>query len=681
MKKIILLTLVSFSAIAQINIAEIKIARDQYGVPHIFAPTDPQVAYGLAWANAEDDFKTMQLTMLAGKGQLAKLKGKDGAAVDYVAGLLRSKRIAKEKLTTLSPEFLDVVKGYVAGINKYAETHPKEVLVKNSFPLTVVEYISSNILSLSVISGIDGVLKSIISGKVEDPPLDLDLKGSNAFAIAGSKTKDGSAYLNINSHQPFEGQVAWYEAHVCSEQGWNTLGGLFPGGCVIFVGANENLGWGHTVNKPDKIDTYKLEINPANENQYKFDNQWLTLEQEKIKLKVKMGLFTIPVTKKAYWSVYGATMKTKKGTYSVRMAPNQDIRGIEQWYRMNKAKNFSEFYKAMEMVAIPGFNTIYADNNDTIYYVSNAKIPLRNPKYNWQKTLPGNTSKTLTTAFHPLKDLPQYLNPSSGYLYNTNNTPYNAAGEKDNLKAQDFDKTMGYETLENNRSMRFQELIPQFDKLSYEDFKSLKYDGQYPAKFYFPTDINVFSEFNSNEKPELKAEIELIKNWDRKTNIENHGAALFSIFIAKIAEKYGYNNFEKVLNKQEAYERLAEAKQYMITHFGSTNVPLGDVQKLVRGNKELPIWGMADVLTAMYCAEYKNGVRKGFVGDSYIQLVKFTKGKLPEIESVINYGASSHADSPHYIDQMQMFVDKKTKPMTLNKNEVLKNAKSVYSPQ
>ncbi len=167
------LLLISFQVFAQLNVSEIKIVRDSYGVPHIYAPTDAQVAYGLAWAHSEDDFKTLQLTLLAGQGNLGKLKGKSGVAVDYVGALLRTKQTAKEKLNTLSPDFLKLMEAYVAGINKYAELNPKEILVKNSFPITINDYLSSNILSLCVISGLDGVLKSVISGTIDQ---EVDVK-------------------------------------------------------------------------------------------------------------------------------------------------------------------------------------------------------------------------------------------------------------------------------------------------------------------------------------------------------------------------------------------------------------------------------------------------------------------------------------------------------------------------
>jgi acyl-homoserine-lactone acylase len=679
MKKIYLFFLICSPVFAQINTSQIQIARDKYGVPHIFAPTDPQVAYGLAWAHCEDDFKTIQLSMLAGKGQLGKLNGKDGAAIDYVGALLKIKETANEKFNTLSPDFVKVAEGYIEGINKYAQIHPEEVLVKNSFPLSITDYLASNILSLCVISGVDGVLKDVLSGKIEKKSVDEDVKGSNAFAFNSAKTTDGLAYLDVNSHQPLEGPVAWYEAHVASEQGWNMLGGLFPGGCVIFVGTNEHLGWGHTVNKQDKIDVFKLEMKDAKSDEYKFDDKWLKLDSRKVKLKVKLGKIILPVGKKVYWSVYGPTLKTKDGVYSIRLGANQDLRGVEQWYRMNKAKNFSEFYNAMEMVAIPGFNTIYADRKDTIFYVSNGKIPFRDPAYDWSGVVPGNISKTLWTTFHPLKDLPQYLNPKSGYVYNTNNTPFHATGPADNLKAEDFDKTMGYETIDNNRSMRFEELIKTYDKVSYEDFKTIKYDGQYPEKFHFPININAISSIKAADYPDLKPEIEMMQKWDRKSNVENIGAGIFSTFVNIVGQKY--KGTEKVMNEADCIAAIQETKAYMLKYFNSTSVPLGDVQKLVRGKYEIPLPGMPDVLAAMYTIPHTNGLRKGYAGESYIALIKYSKDKLPEIESIINYGASNHANSPHYADQMDKFTHQKTKKMTLDKAEVLKNAERVYSPR
>lgn len=669
---------------AQINPDNIKIVRDKWGVPHIYAKTDAEVSYGLAWANAEDDFKTMQLTMLAGKGMVGKLKGKDGATIDYVVALLRCREVVEEQYDkALSPEYKALIEGYVAGINAYAAKHPEEVLVKGSFPTNTKEYTTSTVLSLSMISGVDAVLQKIFKRKVKTLD-DFKAAGSNAIAISSSKTADGSAYLAINPHQPLEGPVAWYEAHLCSEEGMNILGALFPGGPVIFVGVNENLGWTHTVNYQDKVDVFQLEMNPANKKQYKFDGKWETLEAKKVKLKVKMGAFMIPVKKEALWSKYGATIQTEQGTFSVRFSANQDIRGIEQWYKMDKARNFSEFYKAMSMTAIPGFNTIYADKHDTIFYVSNGKIPFRAEGYDWKNTIPGNTSKTLTTTFHPLKDLPQYVNPPSGYLFNANHTPFNATGVKDNLKAKDFDQTMGYETKDNNRSIRFQEMFSEYDKISFEDFKRIKFDGQLPqGKLYFPANTDVLFQLNSAEYADIQSLIETLNSWDRKTNVESKGAAVFLVMLNYFTKELGKKEeiADHVISKDEAVAAFRHVNAYMKQYFGRTDITLGELQKLVRGNIEKPSWGLPDVITAMHSKPYKDGKLNVTQGESYIGLIKFPKEGLPEIETIINFGQSTHADSPHFADQMDLYLEHKTKKMTLDKAEVMKTAVRTYSPK
>jgi acyl-homoserine-lactone acylase len=669
-----LLIFITFHSFGQINPQNVTIARDQWGVPHIFAKTDPEVAYGLAYAHAEDDFKTIQLICLPAKGKLGKHLGKQGASVDYVVELLHAPElVAAEYETSLSPDFKKVINGYLQGLNDYAARHPDEVLVKGVFPVTPQDYFKGVVLSLAVISGVDGTLQQIFGGKV--PSLDfLKAAGSNAIAIHKSKTTDGQAYLAINSHQPLEGPVAWYEAHLCSEEGWNILGGLFPAGATVFHGVNEHLGWAHTVNGQDKIDVYQLEINPANKKQYRFDGQWVELESKSVKLRVKGIPF--PIKKKAYWSKYGATVVTKKGTFSIRTGANLDLRGVEQWYRMNKARSFSEFHQALTMTAIPGFNIVYADA-DTIFYVSNGKIPLRDPAYNWKSTLPGNTSKTLWTAYHPLKDLPQYVNPAGGYLFNMNHTPFNATAPADNLKPSQFDPTMGYETFDNNRSARFMELMQDTGKLDYETFKRFKYDGQLPKKLHYPIDVNPFFSLKAADYPDVSDFIETLQQWDRRTGTESKGAAIFLGVYTYLKNNNGAKN---QLSSDDCAAILRLVKADFQTHFGRTDISLGDYQKLVRGTRELPVWGLPDVITAIHSVAHQGGKLKAQAGESYIELVRFEKGKLPVIETVNCFGASNHADNPHYADQMELFLQQKTKTMTLDKTTVLKEAKRVYHP-
>lgn len=663
-----------------INPARVTIARDSYGVPHIFAKTDAEVAYGLAWAHAEDDFKTIQQLMLPAKGMLGQYLGKKGAAADYVVELLHAPElVAEQGETALDPDFRAVVLGYLQGLNDYAKAHPDEVLIKKSFPVTLADYLKTSVLSLSVISGVERALQAIYGDKV--PTVDfMKNTGSNAIAVHHRKTTEGQTMLAINSHQPLEGPVAWYEAHLCSEQGWNALGGLFPGGATIFHGVNEHLGWAHTVNYQDKIDTYQLQTDKAHSNQYLFDGQWVKLDEKRVRLRVKGIPFAIG--RKAYWSKYGATIKTKRGWFAMRTGANQELRGLQQWYRINKARSFSEFRRALEMTAIPGFNIVYADP-DTIYYVSNGKIPYRNPAYDWSGTLPGNTSKTLWTKFRPLSDFPQYLNPPSGYLFNMNNTPFNATAPADNLRPERFDRTMGYERWDTNRSVRFGELIKQYDKLSYADFKRIKYDLQLPKTLTYAQgpDMNALFALDPDRYADIRDLVYAMKTWNRQATADSQGAAIFLIFYRYWQEKLKTESATKrALTLADCAEGLRHVQTYLRKHFGRANVSLGDYQKHVRGTKEVPIWGIPDVLASIYAKPYSNGRVRSDQGESYIALVRFPKAGLPIIETVNCYGASNRPDSLHYADQMELFVQMKTKPMTLDKAEVLKTAKRVYHP-
>jgi len=682
MKRILLfvtcLTLTYNWANAQINPAKIDIIRDSFGVPHIFGKTDPDVAYGLAWAHAEDDFATIQQSLMAGKSMLAQYQGKKGASIDYIIHLLRIPELVEAKYESdLSPAFKKLLEGYAAGLNAYATAHPKEVLLKKAFPVTPKDMVQYSVLQLCVLSGADKALSSIFGGTV---PLLENYKtaGSNAFAFNSAKTTDGQVYLDINAHQPLEGPVAFYEAHLNSEDGWNIIGANFPGAPCILHGCNEYLGWAHTVNAPDKLDVYQLEMNPKNKLQYKFDGNWETLEVKTAPLKVKVAGVIAPLGKKAYWSKYGPTIITPRGVFSIRMPAQMDIRGLEQWYAFNKAKNFTEFKSALNMLAIPGYNIVYADRYDTIFYISNGRIPVRDKSYNWKTTLPGNTSKTLWTELHPLSNLPQVLQPKSGYVYNTNHSPFHSTEGTDNPLVKDI--TMGYETLENNRSMRFDELIQPLNKVSYEDFKRIKFDRQFPSSFYYPSKIDTVFLLNSTEFPDIADIITQLGNWNRNSDAESIGAGTFFFVQAAANKNKALYLQNKSISKTLAAQLLREAKQTMLKDFGKTNIALGEVQKLVRGTKEIPLPGLPDVLAPMYSVPYKDGKWKGNQGDAYIELVRFTKDG-PQIESLNVYGASAKKDSPHYTDQMEMFTRQQTKKMTLNKAEVYKNAKSIYHPQ
>ncbi len=659
-----------------INPVNINIVRDSFGVPHIFAKTDPEVAYGLAWAEAEDEFESMQQLLLPVKGLMGKILGKQGAAGDYAFALFRCKEITEEKWSTLSPAFVQYITGYVQALNHYAATHKSEVLNKNLFPITLKEYVSSSVFALTIFNGADGALQRIFSN-TEPPAPEYNKKGSNSAAVLNTKTTTGESFLLINAHQPNTGPQAFYEAHICSEDGLNALGGLLAGAPCILHGVNENLGWAHTVNYCDRLDEYQLQMNPDNAMQYMFDGQWTNLEVKTIKLSIK-GI-PIKIKRKIYWSKYGATMKNKSGFYSIRLGANMKIGALDQWYQMDKAKNYTEFYAALNKQELSMFNIMYADKHDTIFYINNAAMPVRNEGYKWTATLPGNTSKTLWTSFRKLNELPQYINPTSGFLFNTNHSSFLATAPADNLKFASYPKQDGWENYSLNRNVRFMELFPQNEKLSYEKFKAIKFDKHLPSQLQYRYNLDTMFLLNESDYPQFANTITALKTWDKNGNIESKGAAVFLLTYEYLKKKLAGVAPRKI-TKQEAVETFEYVNNYLQTNFGNIDISLGDLQKLVRGNKEYPLAGFPDVLSPQWTEPMKNGRLKSIGGDGLIMFVRFAKEGLPKIETINMYGASSHPESKHFDDQIDMYLHQKTKTMTLDKKEVYKNAERIYHP-
>ena len=669
--------------LGQIDPTKIDIVRDEYGVPHIFAATDAEVAYGLAYAHSEDDFKTIQISYLAGNNMLSNYLGNKGLGADFIAQFINSEGLYESRYEKdIHPDYKKIIEAYAEGINSYASSHPEEVLHQGLFPVTPKKMIRYAQLQLFISSKGDQWVQRITQNNLNyDFSAEEVPKGSNTFAFNSAKTEDGSTFLAINTHQPLDGPVSWYEAHLCSEEGTNILGALFAGSPNILIGVNENLGWAHTVNQPDKTDVFALEMHPKDKLKYKVDGEYLELEPQEATLVVRFLGIPIKIKKTYYQSIYGPALKSKTGMYAIRTPALYEIRALEQWWRMNKASNFTEFYKILKMKALPGYNIGYADKNDTIFYISNGLIPKRAKAYDWEKVVPGNTRKTLWTETYDIEELPQVIQPKSGYFYNANHSPFRSSDSLDNPNEADFSVNMGFETYDNNRSTRLKSLIDQYDKISYNNFKTIKYDREYPKPYAFSwMNINHLDRLNPEAYPEVSSLINSLQTWDRKADATSVGAGIFAVFYNQLRPYYRNLPEPKIFPPSILIKALKETKTYLLKYFNTTEVQLGTYQKLVRGAKELPIYGLPDVITAMAAQPHTNGKVKVVSGESYIELVRFTASG-PEIESVISYGSSDHEESPHYSDQMEMYSQFKTKKMTLNKDAIYAAAKMIYHPQ
>ena len=671
---------------ATIDPDHVEIARDHWGVPHIFGKTDADVGYGLAWANAEDAFGVMQETVLTGKGMMGRWKGKEGAVRDFLLQALDIPTIVQTQYDEVfSEEFRRYLDGYVQGLNAYADAHPREIEVQGSFPVTPQELIQGSVFITTYMAYAMREIEKIVDGAYA---MDEEgASGSNAFAMSSVRTADGLTYLAINPHQPMEGPFSFYECHVQSEEGWNFHGGMYHNGLLPGFGNNDHLGWAMTYNALDLVDTYRLEMNPENKFQYLYDGEWKELNKKRIWLAVRFGPAIIKVPKWVYWSEYGPTFKNGDDFFGVRFGNSMNILAGEQLYQMNHAANFDEFRQAMMLRGVPRFNFIYADKEDNIYYVDNGQIPDRSGSYDWTGAVPGIGSDNKWTQFIPYDSLPQVFNPQAGYVYNTNNSPFQCTAEGQNPDSTNrvrYPDHAGYKRSNNNRAYRFQELVAGQEKFTFDQFKAIKFDNQFPECSPFLNSCTALFHLDSLEYPNLAASIEVLSSWDLRASSESTAATLFALTIDKVfkANHLGYDEFSTGFSLPEKTLAwgLAEAQDHLLSKFKRLDVPLGDFQRIIRGEINLPLPGYFDVLAANYSKEGDDGRYEVFVGDAYAQFVVFGPNGVERLETLQPFGSSTRPESPHYTDQMALFADRRTKTMAMDKQSILERAEVIYHP-
>ena len=660
---------------------DVTIYRDHWGVPHIYGIKDSDTAFGLAYAHAEDDFETIQDVLLALRGNLASVKGKDSAPVDYLVGLLKVWDTVNSKYETdLSEDVRQVCEAYADGINLFIEKNPK-LAIKHLYPVTGKDIVAGFVFRTPLMFDFDWYLTQIMKENKPDftdhssANTEYSMYGSNVFAVAPHRSEDGHTRISINSHQPWEGPVAWYEAHLHSEEGLNISGGLFPGSPVIFKGYNENLAWSHTVNSPDLVDIYELTINPDNEYEYLLDDKWEEFERETLPIKVKLwGPIKWTFKRELLWSKHGPVVKTDHGVYALRYSGYNMIGQIEQWFRMNKSSNLDEFNQSMAMMQIPMFNTLYADKWGNISYIYNGLIPKRAENQNWYDIVPGNRSDLIWKNYYSYKELPQSTNPESGYLQNCNSTPYLATVGPGNPVKTLPDNT-GIEEFQTNRAYRANELYGLDPSISKEEFYSYKYDTYYSENSVMKYGVTRFLNEVDTDDPKLLKGIQLLRSWDFGNQKENTAAAL-----AHLTFKITYNIKDFKYDYDNLLNNLSESIAFLEDNFGKIDIPLGEFQVLKRGEVILPLDGGPDILRAIY-SKIDGKHKVATHGDCFFQMVDWdTNGNLTA-ESIHQYGsATKNALSKHYSDQAILFSDKQMKPSWIELDSIKKYLSNTYNP-
>lgn len=673
---------------------EVEILRDTWGVPHIFGVTDADVAFGLAYAHAEDDFLTIQQSLVAARGQLASVYGKDAAPNDYMVHLLRIQEVVALNYDALQPDTRALLEAYATGLNRYAAGHSDEAL-PGLFPVTGADIVAGSVHKSPLFFGLDGVLAELFADERQRELVGRRVTGSaipahsNVFSAGPGRTAAGQTFLAVNSHQPWSGPVAWYEAHLRSEEGWDMTGALFPSSPVIIHGHNRDLGWAFTVNSPDLVDVYVLDINPDNPDQYRVDGRWLELEARPAPITVKLlGRLSWTVREEVLWSIYGPAVRRDHGTYAVRYAGMGQAGIFEQLYRMNKATDLAQFQAALQLSELPMFNVGYADKSGNVYYVYNGLLPVRAEGYAWDQYLPGDSRETLWTDYLPFEQLPQVLNPPAGFIQNANSSPFQTTLGPGNPDPDAYSATLGIETTMSNRALRLLQLLGADESITAESFRRIKYDVGYADESLVTLLIERLAgaSFPPDSDPDLEAGIALLTGWDRQADADSRATALAVLTLHYLNEAAAARINPSQLTRGEVPdealdESFRQAIQLLRDNYGRLDIPWQEVNRLRRGDVDVGLAGGPDLPQAIYGQLGADGRLEAFVGDSYILLVTWDAAGAVSSQSVHQFGSATlDAGSAHYADQAPLFARRELKPVWLDEVDIRAHLERAYHP-
>ena len=658
----------------------VTIYRDNYGVPHIYGPTDASCIFGFLYAQAEDNFWQIEDSYIRSLGRASEIYGDRTLEDDELVHALEIPRLARQEYERAAPRTKELLQAAADGLNYYV------VHGHGSQPRLITHFEPWHVLAFTRYALYYGFIFRRSGLKNEEiKTAAVETQGSNMWAVSKAKSASGAAMLFINPHQPFFGTGQWYEGHVHSDEGLNMSGASFFGSPLPTIGHNENLGWSHTVNMPDIIDVWEETFdNPSDPLAYRYDGGYRRATQwtDTVQVKTASGLtahkFTFQKTH------HGPVLARRSGkSLAVRMARFEEGGQTEEWYAMARARNFEEFRKAVSALAVPMFNIVYADREGNIYYLYNGAIPRRNPKFDWSKPVDGSSPETEWQGFHSLSDLPQVTNPKSGFVQNCNSTPF-ATTVSGNPDANEYPKYMVGEG-DTPRARISRRILWNKDKFTFDEWAKAGFDTYViQAETEIP---QLAAEWDEKPSGKLAEPIAEIQNWDHVSRVDSVPMTLYALWHEKqFGPRQGGTKPEPVASLDSVVDDL-------IASFGTWRVPWGEINRLERrqsGGEEpfrddvnsLPVAGAPGdlgIVFNFYARPAKNQRRRyGVAGHSFISVVEF--GPEVKARSILVFGENSDPGSPHYFDQSELYARQQFKPAYFTLEEVRGHSQRTYHP-
>ncbi|MGE3343717.1 MAG: penicillin acylase family protein [Vicinamibacterales bacterium] len=676
---------------------QVEIIRTTHGVPHIRAENLRAGGYALGWLQCEDYGDATPVRLWATRGQTARVNGRGSLDADFTA--LRERERAIETYHLLEPETRDFYEGFAAGVNRYVELHRAEFE-----PHIPADFTGYDVATLHIGDGPPPARIRRLVSAVSEPsdqsvpvepsdPTDPE-EGSNAWALAPSRTQSGRAILLRNPHLAWN--AGYYEAHLTVPGVMDFYGDFRIGGPLGVIGGfNRYLGWSTTnSNAGDRTEIYALEADPDNRMRYRLDGASLPISSvtRTVDYLVDGALQTEHRTFES--TPLGPVVhRTDTAIYVARTAGDGEFRAGEQFLKLMRARSLSEWMRAMQMRALVSQNYTYADRAGNILTLWNASLPLLPHPMGGDRAIPARTLRDVWTQLVPFETLPLTKNPGGGYVHNENDSPHFAnARPPVNL-------TNAYENIEppslRLRSQRAIQLIDNNRKLSLQDVIRLKHDYRMLLADRVKPDLLRALGGAATATARVAEGRQVLRRWNNSVAPDSRGSVLFEIWWSRYsqglpeAQRYAVAWQETdpvrtprgLADPARALEAFAWAVDETVRRHGALDVAWGDVYRVRRGDVDVPVGGCPGALGCFRVLGYQrqdDGKMAASTGDGWVLAVEFTD--VPRAWSVLAYGQSAKPGSPWHSSQAAMFARGELKRVAFTERDIERSAVVRYRP-
>jgi acyl-homoserine lactone acylase PvdQ len=661
----------------------ITITRDDWGIAHVSGKTDADAVFGVMYAQAEDDFNRVETNYLLSMGRLAEAEGESEIYRDLRMKIFIDPADMKAQYEKAPAWLKPLMTAWADGLNYYLQKHPdvKPRVITHFEPWMALTFSEGSIggdieqVRLNQLEAFYGKTPLKVAS-AEELNRFVEPTGSNGAAIAPAYTASHHAMLLINPHTSFFFRS---EAQMTSDEGLNAYGALTWGQFFIYQGFNERTGWMHTSSGADNIDEYLETVTKKGDGfTYRYGTEDRAVTTSKITVPYKSAAGMAQKEFTIYRTHHGPVVREADGKWvSVRMM-QEPLKALQQSYQRTKAKNYKAFKETMELHTNSSNNTIYADADGSIAYFHSNFIPKRDPKFDWAKPVDGSDPATEWNGVLSVDETPGLLNPPNGWLYNTNNWPWSAAGPNSPKKA-DYPAYVDRGNEESARGFHAIRVLDKKNDFTLSSFITAAYDSYLPAfDVLMPQLLKAYDQAPAPTKAKLAEQIKVLRAWDYRWSTSSVATSLALFWgeelgrrVGDEARKAGVSADHYMANSATAGQRLEAlqaASDKLAADFGSWKTPWGDINRFQRltgdivqpfsdSGPSIPVgftsgrWGSL----ASFGARAYTGTKKmyGTNGNSFVAVVEF--GDTVSAKAVSAGGESGDPKSKHFNDQAMRY--------------------------